>query len=81
MSGGKHTCEGVVQLVVGSHDKQTSILTACSREFGDEEARVLCSQLGCRPGERVHKSRSAKSHNSYNNIIIDRYSVTGVPIT
>ena len=60
LSGGKHTCEGVVQLLVGSSDEQTSILTACSHEFGNEEVRVLCSQLGCGQGERVQKSRLAE---------------------
>lgn len=53
-------------MLVGAGDEQTSILTACSREFGNEEARVLCSQLGCGQGERVQKSRLAE----FNFIII-----------
>ena len=56
LSGGEHDCEGVVQLLVGSNDEQTSILTACSREVGAEDALVLCLQLDCAQGERVYKS-------------------------
>ena len=61
VSGGKNTCEGVVQLLVESNDKQASVLTACSREFGKEEVHVLCSQLGCAQGQRVHQSRLVES--------------------
>lgn len=57
LNGGDHACEGVVQLLVESNDELISVLTACSREFGAEEARVLCLQLGCARGERIHKSR------------------------
>ena len=59
LHGGKHDCEGIVQLLVSEPtDNQSGVLTACSHEFGKEEAQVLCKQLGCPPqGDRVHMSK------------------------
>ena len=59
LHGGKHDCEGIVQLLVSEPtDNQSAVLTACSHEFGKKEAQVLCRQLGCPPqGDRVHMSK------------------------
>ena len=57
LRGGKSDCEGIVQVKI-EEQLAISTATACSHEFGNVEAQVLCKQLGCpQQGERVHLSR------------------------
>ena len=46
----------MTSLIEENENTTSSVLIACSREFCDFEAMVLCAQIGCEGGLRVHSA-------------------------
>ncbi len=63
LAEGSHACEGLLQFllpVVGEQNQPQAAsdklewVDGCSHQFGQSEAEVVCRQLGCDGGVRIH---------------------------